>query len=186
MPRKATTANHETVFILAGVWEDLTLRLGTVAGVQQDSHAVLIGGRDGNTTTVHLAATDNEDEAQRAEKRRYAGMHDLDVVGQVHLTREQLDLTLARTSDEQRGRRQGQYSLPEGHVFLHLHRIAEQNVVCAHVVRDHHLLPAILTIADDDRNSSHKPERRGGGKPSASTGSSTTDNPAVTSNNEAL
>jgi hypothetical protein len=185
MPRRAANANPETIIIPAAVWNELTSQLGTAAGLEADGHAVLIGLHDGAITTAHLAATDEEDETRRAEQRRYAGANDLDVVGQVHVTRERLDLTLARTSEEQRGRRQDQYSLPEGHVFLHIHRIAGHEVACAHVVRNHQVRPAILTIADERHNSSDKPERRAGRKVSGLSGPATTHGSAAAAENEA-
>ena len=186
MARKATNANHETIVIPAAVWSDLTSQLGAVAGPQADGHAVLIGLHDGAITAVHLAAVDEEDETRRADKRRSAASQDLDVVGQVHITHEQLDLTVARTTEEQRGRRQDQYSLPEGHVFLHVHRIGGQEAICAHVVRGHQLRPAIVTIVVDDHNSSDKSERRGGRKVGSTAGSVTTSAPDPMTSDEVL
>ena len=150
MRRPTRSTKPTTVFIPKEVWDDLEAHLSMNPVLRQDEYAVLVGTYDGDTITVHVAVADEENEEDRTTKRRYAATNDLDTVGQCHAVYDDLDLMLARTSRDQCARRQDNYSLPDGHVFLHVHYIAGDIALTAHVVKDHELQPAIVTIKDNN------------------------------------
>jgi hypothetical protein len=159
MRRHTIPATPTTVIIPKAVWDDLAAQLSMSRILRQDEYAVLIGTNERDTITVQAAVADEENEDDRMTKRRYALTNDLDTVGQCHAVYDDLDLTLARTTREQQGRRQDNYSLPDGHVFLHVHHIAGDITVSAHIVKNHELQPAIVTIKDNNDPTTRKSRR---------------------------
>lgn len=161
MPRKNSNPSHESVVILERVWDSLLNALTLMVDAGAEDHAVLLGTQDDSTTHVALAVSDWEEPDARADKRRFAGAHDLDVVGQVHLISASLDLTVARTRQEQWSRRQHRFSPPDGHVFVYGHRVGGQVVACAYIARGGRLRPAVLTLEDRDTDLDVEPDRHG-------------------------
>lgn len=148
MPR--TPKPRYTLSMTNAVWEDLISRLETNAW---DANAVLAGttSEDGATVSVTVADTDTDE--TRAEQRRVVSERDMDVIGQVSMTYDTLDTTIAKTKADQEGRRQTIFSIPEGHVFLHVHNINGRLMTCAAVLRGKTLHQAHLSITEAEGKS---------------------------------
>lgn len=112
-------------------------------------HAVLAGKTTEHNTALELVITD--DDPDRATKRAHANQHDLDVVGNASITYDSLDQTIARTTEEQAGRRQTNYTPPEGHVFLHVNHIAGYVVLNASVIHHGNARQAVVHIDDPEK-----------------------------------